>query len=150
MENEKKSKKKLYRAIAIAVVGMIIFGVVVMEMGVIILPSSNSNVVPQGKVIMLPTTSYHLVKFTVFGSGIFAGAISVAGSEILLFLLTPSAVENLQSSSGLQFVYTTGFISNGSFNTTIGSGTYYVMFYNVNSHFSSMVTINSLTFTYTT
>lgn len=136
---KKKSRKKLYVVIGVVV----IIVVIVIAMAI----PKTSAIVPGGTVKSVSAGNYYYVEFNISSSGTIAGSVS-ATNGITFYLLTPSEYSSdVSSSSFSAYSYTSGHISSGSFNTNIGSGTWYAVYYNPNIITSTTITINSLTFT---
>jgi uncharacterized integral membrane protein len=138
---KKKSKKK-WIAIGIVIVIVIIIAAVVLS------PKTKTiTLVTSGTVINVPAGHYIEQGFSFKVSGTISGSIS-ATSGITFYLMSPSQYSSMQANGTFsEYTYTTGDISSGSINTNIGSGTWYVVFYNSNIITPTTVTVNSLTFT---
>ncbi len=136
---KKKSRKKLYAAIGVIVVIIIIVAVVAVP--------RTTDIVNGGTVLSLSAGQYYEVEFNATATGTLASSVS-ATNGVTFYLLSPSEYSSFVSSGSVSsYAFTSGHISNGSFNTNIGSGTWYAIYYNSNLITPSTLTINSLTFT---
>lgn len=140
---KKRSKKKLI-AIGVVIIIVIIIAAVVLS------PKTTTyHIVNGGTVLSIPASGYQVYEFNTTSSGSIQVSVS-ATNGITFYLLTPSQYSSsFASGSGTpsSYEFTSGHISSGSFNTNIGSGTWYGVFYNSNIITTSALTINSFTFT---
>ena len=134
---KKKSRKKL-------IVAGIIVVVVIIIAAVALSGSGKQTLINGGTVKNLSGSQYYEVEFKVTSSTTLYGSVS-ATNGIIVYLMTPSEYSSFVSSGSVSsYAYTSGDISSGSFNTNIGSGTYYAVFENPHSVLSTTLTINSL------
>lgn len=135
----KKSRKKLY-----AMVGAVILVIIIIA---VIASPRTSSIVPGGTIESIAAGNSYNIEFNTSASGTLAASVN-ATNGITFYLLTPSEYSNDKASGSFSsYAFTSGHISSGSFNTNIGSGTWYAVFYNSNIITSSTLTVNSLTFT---
>lgn len=136
---QKKSKKK-WIAIGIVIIIVIIIAAIA-------LTPKTMTLITSGTVISVPAGDYIPKGFSFKVSGTITGSLS-ATSGITIYLMTPSEYSSFQANHTISgYSYTTGDITSGSINTNIGSGTWYVVFYNSNIITATTVTVNSLIFT---
>ncbi len=136
---KKKSRKRLY-----AVIGVVV--VIIIIVAVLAIPRTTA-LVNGGNVESLSAGQYYYVEFNTTASVTLASSFN-ATNGVTFYLLSPSEYSSFVSSGSVSsYTFTSGHISSGSFNTNIGSGTWYAIYYNSNLITSSTITINSLTFT---
>ena len=134
---KKKSRKKLIAVIVIVII-------VVFVVAIALAGGSKKTIVANGTVENLSGSQYYSIEFTVSSSTTIYGSES-ATNGVTFYLMTPSEYASLASSgTASSYVYTSGTISSGSFNTNINSGTYYAVFMNPHTFSSTTVTINDL------
>ena len=137
--SKKKGRKKLY-----AIIGAVVLVIIVIA---VIASPRTSNITPGGTIETIPAGDSYNIEFNTTASGTLAASVN-ASNGITFYLLTPSEYSNDKASGSFSsYAFTSGHISGGSFNTNIGSGTWYAVFYNSNVITPSTLTISSLTFT---
>jgi len=137
-QKPKKSRKKLYIGIAIVIVLIIILA------GALSLSSQPKVIMASGNTISLGAGQYEYIEIHASSGGTLTGAFTVSGGSATGYLMTPSQYANFSASgSANAYLYTTGQVSSGSFNTNIGSGTYYIVIQSDNLLLSETILITS-------
>ncbi len=143
----KKSRKKLYGIIGAVIIIIIIIAAIASMGG----NHGNQGTSPQpliiaqsGSVYSLSAGQYEEFQFTTSSGGTLTGTFSVSGGSATAYVLTPSEYANYSSSAGLtSYLYTTGQVTSGAFNTNLGPGTYYIVIQNDNLLLSISVQITN-------
>ncbi len=133
----KKSKKKLWTGIAIAIIIIAVIAVIIM------LPQ-RTDLANGGTVKSVSGGEYLVVEFNASSPGTIYGSVNTSNG-IIFYLMNPGQYSSfVTNGSPSGYEYTTGDISSGSFNTNMGSGTWYAIFYNPHLLFSTTVTVDNL------
>lgn len=136
---KKKGKKKW---IAIGIVVVLVIVVAAIELS----PKSD-NLVSPGQLETLTAGQYYAVHFTASASGTITGQVNATNGVTVYIMDQATYNSDVNAGSFSSYSFTSGKVSSGSFNTNLGSGTWYVVFDNSNLLTSSSVDIVSLQFT---
>ena len=106
-------------------------------------PTQPTILISAGTVYPISAGSYEYVQFSATQSATLTGTFNDT-SSITMYLMTPSEFSSFSSTgTASSYQFTTGSVSQGTVNTNIASGTYYIVFVNTNSFTESSVTIIS-------